>query len=604
MSTLSDVLPPSSTKDALSAPPAPKQGALDRLKRRMENYRDMQNTRLPQYDQTMNQVNTQQLQETKVLRQKFLESKAKKPSKKSSSSSEKVKQEINAMNNMNGMMQFHAHNSSSLGQPGPQGHPGLGPGHPGHAMNHTGSQPHMMHHSSMPQKRPLDEDTKNTPDTAKRLNLDNGISSEGSHNSVKREPSPVESKCQPGAAAFSSNSVQNNNSSSNNSATNNSESCTDVKPNLNIKTEDTSLEFGNSQSIHEEADSKIKSEVDSLKQEDTLGDLDLKDFDGFDGMNTDAFQDLMDDLPEFDKNFYETLDFDDNKNGEDVEGEEKVQEAPETVPSSQNQCHTPPTSQSNPVSSMSMMPGVSNGSNTAQQPNAAEALKMMAQQHQQPNMGMEGPPSSMPGQYPGQMYSDRNYTVPNSAMDPRACPTSGMNTTMAPSPGMMIRPRMQDGDPRLRAAVQQRFRLGNPMSVANSIPGAGSNMAVSASMQGGGQPLTDQQRMEMMQRSNPNMMMGGGPNPGMGPGMSMMGQQQVLNHKIIKSYLPKPTSTPLFPKKIKHSPRLSYSNDLFKKDFCWGGGRGLLFFLQCSRYSISRIFNFLYKIFSPKFVFI
>ena len=85
------------------------------------------------------------------------------------------------MNNMNGMMQFHGHNNSSLGQSGPvgpQGHPGLGPGHPGHGMNHgnhVGSQ-HMMHHSSMPQKRPLDEDTKNTPDTAKRLNLDNCIS--------------------------------------------------------------------------------------------------------------------------------------------------------------------------------------------------------------------------------------------------------------------------------------------------------------------------------------------------------------------------------------------------------------------------------------------
>ena len=43
----------------------------------MEGYRDIQTNRLPEYEQTMNHVNSQQMQETLVLRQKYLESKAK-----------------------------------------------------------------------------------------------------------------------------------------------------------------------------------------------------------------------------------------------------------------------------------------------------------------------------------------------------------------------------------------------------------------------------------------------------------------------------------------------------------------------------------------------
>ena len=546
MSTLSDVLPPvNPAQDALAAP-QPKQGALDRLKRRMENYREMQSNRLPQYDQTMSQINVQQMQETKVLRQKFLESKAKKPNKKSSSSSssnssaEKIKQEMNAMSNMNGMMGYHGGNL-------PPGHPGLQPGgpHMNHAAaNHGGSQQMLHHPPSVPQKRPLEEDTKNTPDTAKRLNLENGNSSDGSHNSVKREPSPLESKFQPGGNNFPSKTVHTSATSNNNSGKHSADaSLSDLKP--VIKTEDTSADFKPPTSDQEEADTKIKSEVDNLKQEDTLGDLDLKDFDGFDGMNTDTFQDLMDDLPEFDKNFYETLDFGDGKNGVDDGDDEKLMAEAEAQ---LQQCHTsalPEGSQANTVSRPGGTSTATSSSSTAGQPNAAEALKMMAQVHQQPNMGMDGPPqqppSSMAGgggpSFPpsgdggpgpgGQMYGDRNYPIPTSAMmDSRA---SDMNTTMAPTlpggpAGMMMRPRMGEADPRFRPAVNPRYRLGNPTSIAGAQMPPGSSS---------GGPMTEQQRMEMM-RSNPNMM--NMQNPSMSPNMSMMGQQ-VGYYTIFKFYI-------------------------------------------------------------------
>ena len=117
MSTMSDVLP-SSNQEAL--PPGPtvppkNQAAIERLRKRMEGYREMQNSRLPEYEQTMNHMNSQQMQETLALRQKFLESKAKKPNKKSSSSvgggssGDKMKHDMSSSStappNMNGIMQ-------------------------------------------------------------------------------------------------------------------------------------------------------------------------------------------------------------------------------------------------------------------------------------------------------------------------------------------------------------------------------------------------------------------------------------------------------------------------------------------------------------------
>ena len=74
---MSDVLPPSNQESLPSGPNVPpkNQAAIERLRKRMEGYRDMQTNRLPQYEDTMNQVNKLQMQETLVLRQKFLENK-------------------------------------------------------------------------------------------------------------------------------------------------------------------------------------------------------------------------------------------------------------------------------------------------------------------------------------------------------------------------------------------------------------------------------------------------------------------------------------------------------------------------------------------------
>ena len=187
----------------------------------------------------------------------------------------------------------------------------------------------------------------------------------------------------------------------------------DVKPNLStLKQEvDAKVSVPNETAKPPTVDQKckssatdIKSEIgDCLKQEDTLGDLDLKDFD-FDGneiMNTDELQDLMDGLPEFDKTFIENLDFgDSNKTTAD---EAATTEGSNVPTSSQptdnftnsNSCHNSSAkSSSTPVtSSRAGPPGAlsSMGQSGAKGPNgpstnAAEALKIMAQQHQQSQM--------------------------------------------------------------------------------------------------------------------------------------------------------------------------------------------------------------------------
>ena len=73
----------------------------------------------------------------------------------------------------------------------------------------------------------------------------------------------------------------------------------------------------------------------------------------------------------------------------------------------------------------------------------------------------------------------------------------------------------QEGDPRLRAAASQRFRLGNPNSIANNMGQAGAGAGMMAN-----------QRVAQM--GNNNMMANmGGNQPGMGGNMQMMNQQQV-----------------------------------------------------------------------------
>ena len=580
---MSDVLP-SSNQEALSSAPTPKnQAAIERLRKRMEGYRDMQNSRLPQYDQTMNHMNTQQIQETLVLRQKFLESKAKKPNKKSSSASaDKMKHDMAANSSMNGIMQFHGHPGAN-GPPGshngpPMGHNMNGPpmGHNGPQVGHNGPMlqngpPNMMHHGpSGPghNKRPLEDDSSNIQsDTAKRLNLDNGNISD--QNFMKREPSPMESKFNPVGGHFARMSphqqqVQGPSGLPPHSAakppTSQPSPSPDVKPNVNTLNQEIQ-DNANSDSKPPNHSSKeirdnddIKAETyDRLKQDDTLGDFDLKDFD-FDGMNADSLQDLMDDLPE---NFIDTFDFEnskiasDDKDNEDLSNPDTSESGSQpTATSTVSSCHSS-SSTTTSVSQSNHMPNLgpggppgANGPNgpPTSAPNAAEALKLMAQQHQQPQ-GSQQPPSSQAGPpFQGQMNPNMfnnlrpNYPVPSSAMNSggssMVSSTSAMNQAniMSESTASMMGhgPRgpvnMQDGDPRLRAAVQQRFRLGNPNSMANNMgpgpgPGPGPGMNSHAMMAN--------QRMPQM-GGNSNMMGSmGGNQPGMGGNMQMMNQQQV-----------------------------------------------------------------------------
>ncbi|KAJ9599034.1 hypothetical protein L9F63_010491 [Diploptera punctata] len=67
---MGDVLPPK------------RQAVVDRLRRRIESYRRRQSDCIPRFDQSFNGLCEQNIQETLVLKQRFLESKAKRAAKK------------------------------------------------------------------------------------------------------------------------------------------------------------------------------------------------------------------------------------------------------------------------------------------------------------------------------------------------------------------------------------------------------------------------------------------------------------------------------------------------------------------------------------------
>merc|ERR1719336_923212 len=369
-------------------------------------------------------------------------------------------------------------------------------------------------------KRPLEEDSSNIQsDTAKRLNLDNGNISD--QNFIKREPSPHETKFNPGAGFGgpggggggqpqppASRDVKPPAAAS-------ASPLPDVKPNVaSLKQE---LGDTRTEAKVENSDSKddLKAEVsDSVKQEDTLNDLDLNlDFaDLGEGLNGETLEDLIGEMGE---NF-DTFDFDNSKIDE-KESEGVKEEAASSAPA---------------PSSGSTGPGAGPGAGQHGTP-AAETLKLMAQQHQQP-------PSSQPGQYPGPAATSMpGYQPPSSALlaarpvpgpgrhlharlpAPQQCPPRSPASTRArppppcpatsppavpcpprppapglapepapnsqsqlmPGPGQQQQQRGQEADPRLRAAVSQRFRLGNPNSIANSMSGGGGG---GGPQQGGG----------------------------------------------------------------------------------------------------------------------
>jgi mastermind-like protein len=57
------------------------QAVLDRLRRRIENYRQHHNESIPRFEHTTNGLNEQQKNDTLLLKQRYLENKAKKSQK-------------------------------------------------------------------------------------------------------------------------------------------------------------------------------------------------------------------------------------------------------------------------------------------------------------------------------------------------------------------------------------------------------------------------------------------------------------------------------------------------------------------------------------------
>ena len=569
---MSDVCLPSSNQETL--PPGPNvppksQAAIERLRKRMEGYRDLQTNRLPDYEQTMNHVNSQQMQETLVLRQKYLESKAKKPNKKSSSASsaaasagDKMKHDMGPAGPgpMNGVMGFHGGphmggpgpnmNGPPMGMNGPVSHNGPLGGHQNGPNNMMGAHQNGPNNGATHNKRPLDDDSSNIQsDTAKRLNLDNGNISD--QNFIKREPSPHETKFNPGAGpGFGGHGgppqpqpPQPPQAPAGGQQPQPSP-LPDVKPNVNSLKQEMTQDSGQTKSTENSDNIKdeLKSEVsDSVKQEDTLNDLDLN-LD-FTGLGEDINGEVLDDLiGEMGDNF-DTFDFDNSK----IDEKDNVNLSGASENSGLPSSSAPATN----TSSSSTQASGNNGITPA-----AETLKMMAQQHQGGQPGQQ-PPYPQAGDQPqpphnGPMTTPNtslpsNFQPPHSAMPSQGTPMSSapnmqqgppmssMDST-ANSQNMQQQPmqpqRPADGDPRLRAAAQQRFRLGNPNSIANSMAGGGMSVAQNPGMNTHPGMMNSHQRMPMGNNMMNNMP--GNQQGGMGPNMQMMNQQQVSYHGIFQ----------------------------------------------------------------------
>merc|ERR1719410_1110606 len=91
-------------------------------------------------------------------------------------------------------------NGPPMGMNGPVSHNGPLGGHQNGPNNMMGAHQNGPNNGATHNKRPLKDDSSNIPsDTAKRLNLDNGNISD--QNFIKREPSPLETKFNPGGVS-------------------------------------------------------------------------------------------------------------------------------------------------------------------------------------------------------------------------------------------------------------------------------------------------------------------------------------------------------------------------------------------------------------------
>lgn len=76
------LIPRSAAPGMAEVLPPKRQAVVDRLRRRIENYRRHQNDCIPRFNQSFTGLVEQNIQDTLALKQRFLESKAKRAAKK------------------------------------------------------------------------------------------------------------------------------------------------------------------------------------------------------------------------------------------------------------------------------------------------------------------------------------------------------------------------------------------------------------------------------------------------------------------------------------------------------------------------------------------
>ncbi len=430
------------------------QASAERLDRRMNVYRTLHSNKLPSYDRAMNNANQQQYHETAVLHQRLMNSgkKTKGPKK---SNSEKQQSKMAGTVNKD--------NSSSNNSPANSG-AGV------NKMNNS-----QLTMNGLPQygggggiKRPPPEDDKksldNCVDPAKRPNLETGIKCES--------PSSVSE------GNFSNHDF--GKYSNSNNADNKSDIVGKIEP---------------------------KEEVLNFK-DDSLGDLD-----GI--MNSDTFNDLMSDL-NIPNDFIDQFEFNDKNALEDLgnvigselgsgaglddKDDEFLQQPIDSPPPNMGGASNSGANSRPPqMSGSSSFAGNNDIQQQQQQPgninpmeanNAAERLKIMAQQHQQ---HQSTPPVSCGGMGPSGMGPSR----------------------MGPGPPMQQQQQQQQGQ-------QPNMYHGNmhqPNQQQHQMPG-GPNSLTNGHMMGG-MPMSQQQHPRGGDPMHPGMRQGGPP-PGSLPNLPTM----------------------------------------------------------------------------------
>lgn len=498
---MSDVLASSKQDMAPGPSGVSRNQALERLNRRMNSYRSLHEKQVPNYDKAMNSSNNQTFRETMLLQQRFLENnKSKKGSKKSEKQQSKMAGAVNKDSNSAAAASAAAAAASA----------GLN-----NKMNNS-----QMSMNGLPQygggggiKRPLPEDDNksldNCVDPAKRLNLEPGI---------KCELSP------PGASEGNFNNH----------------------------------DFGKYSASDSKGDivGKVEPKDDVLNfKDDSLGDLD-----GI--MNSDTFNDLMSDL-NIPNDFIDQFEFNDKNALEDlgnVIGSEfggaagclddkddafLTHEADEDGASSHRPNHMSGSSSSfsnNDIQHQQQQQQQQGSQmNPMEASNAAERLKIMAQQHQQhqanppvscggmgpSGMGpsrMGGPP--MQGQPPHNMYhtnlqqqqqqqqqmqnSQQQQQQPHHQMGPNSMANGHMMQGNLPPGGMPMQQQQQQG-------IHPGMRPGGPPGSMPNLPTMPLPQSMPSSPMTSSSPMQQMPNMQHMQHGMPNGPMGH--NPGMGPGM-------------------------------------------------------------------------------------